>query len=45
MPLAPIRNNYWGFKGFLEFFRTEFDGPNLVVTLTPGSNLPIVTPP
>lgn len=45
VPLAPVRNNYWGFKGFLEYFRAEFDGPKRTITLTPGGNLPAVTPP
>jgi hypothetical protein len=44
VPLTAVHNNYWGFKGFLEYFRAEFDGPNRMITLTPGSNLPAVTP-
>jgi hypothetical protein len=40
-----LRYPYWGFKGFLEFFRAEFDGPNRWVTLLAGDNLPIATPP
>ncbi len=39
-----ITRPHWGFKGFLQYFRAEFDGPNLVVTLTPGANLPTPTP-
>lgn len=35
----------WGFKGFLEFFRAEFNGPKRLVTLTPGDNLPLVSVP
>jgi hypothetical protein len=34
-----------GFKGFLEYFLTEFDGPNRIVTLFPGANLPVTNPP
>ncbi len=45
--IAPdeLRRPHWGFKGFLEFFRTVFDGPNLQITLDPGPNLPRTTPP
>lgn len=45
IPLSPVRNNYWGFKGFLEYFRADFDGPNRVVTLTTGAGLPAVAVP
>jgi len=37
---TPIQLTLWGIKGFLEFFRAEFDGPTRTVTLTPGNNLP-----
>jgi hypothetical protein len=40
-----IRINHWGFTGFLEFFRAEFDGPNRVATLIAGANLPVIEPP
>jgi hypothetical protein len=45
--IAPdaLRRPHWGFKGFLEFFRTVFDGPNLQITLDPGPNLPRTTAP
>jgi hypothetical protein len=44
IPAQPIRHCYWGIKGFLEFFRAEFDGPNHAVTLIAGSNLPVAAP-
>ena len=44
-PSFPVQRCYWGIKGFLEFFIAEFDGPNRVVTLTSGSNLPVATAP
>jgi hypothetical protein len=37
---APLQSALWGMKGFLEFFRAEFDGPGRAVTLTPGLNFP-----
>jgi hypothetical protein len=40
-----IRINHWGFRGFMEYFRVEFDGPNHCVTLTPSDTLPVITPP
>jgi hypothetical protein len=40
-----IRSVHWGSRGFLEYFCAEFDGPNRWVTLTPGDNLPVTTPP
>jgi hypothetical protein len=45
--IAPnaLRRPHWGFKGFLEYFRAVFDGPNLQITLDPGPNLPCTTPP
>jgi hypothetical protein len=45
IPTVPVPYCYWGFKGFLEYFRADFDGPNRVVTLTAGSNLPAAAPP
>jgi len=43
--LGKIRYPYWGIQGFLEFFRAKFDGPNRVVTLAAGGNLPAAPPP
>jgi hypothetical protein len=40
-----LRRPHWGFKGFLEFFRTVFDGPNRQITLDPGPNLPRIVAP
>ena len=42
---TPLSYCYWGIQGFLEFFRAEFDGPNRVVTLAAGGNLPAAPPP
>jgi hypothetical protein len=44
IPVTGVDQSHWGFKGFLEYFRSEFDGPNRMITLTPGSNLPPVPP-
>src|SRR5260370_14450638 len=43
--LDPIRINHWGFKGFLEYFSADFNGPERQVKLTAGDNLPVTTPP
>lgn len=43
--IEEIRINHWGHIGFLEYFRANFDGPNRLVTLTPGRNLPKVKLP
>jgi hypothetical protein len=43
--LGGIRINHWGIKGFLEYFSADFDGPNRLVRLTAGDNLPATTPP
>jgi hypothetical protein len=40
-----ITKPHWGFKGFLEFFRADFDGPNRMLDWTAGDNLPVTTPP
>ncbi len=40
-----LQRPHWGFKGFLEYFLIEFDGPNRAVTLIPGTNLPTTNPP
>jgi hypothetical protein len=40
-----VRIPHWGFKGFLEYFQANFDGPNRFATLTAGDNLPVTTPP
>jgi hypothetical protein len=40
-----LRRPHWGFKGFLEFFRAVFDGPNRQITLDPGPNLPHIVAP
>jgi hypothetical protein len=43
--VEPIQQPHWGFKGFFEFIRADFDGPNRVITLTAGANLPVAAPP
>lgn len=40
-----LEKSLWGFKGFLEYFRFNYDGPNRCFTLTAGDNLPAVPPP
>jgi hypothetical protein len=40
-----IQRSHWGFKGFLEYFRTTLDGPKRMFTLIPGVNLPTINPP
>jgi hypothetical protein len=40
-----MKKPHWGFKGFLEFFTAEFNGPGRAVDLTAGDNLPAATPP
>ncbi|MBY0522633.1 MAG: retropepsin-like domain-containing protein [Gemmataceae bacterium] len=45
VPTQHLPHAYWGFKGFLEFFRAEFDGPNHLITLTAGDNLPATVAP
>jgi hypothetical protein len=42
---SAIQRSHWGFKGFLEFFRTTFDGPKRTFTLKPGVNLPAMDSP
>jgi hypothetical protein len=44
VPIQSVKRSIWGFKGFLEYFRARFDGPNRRVTLTAGANLPKATP-
>jgi hypothetical protein len=43
--LEAVTKPLWGFKGFLEYFRTCFDGPQRRVTLTAGNSLPKTTEP
>jgi hypothetical protein len=43
--LEPVEKPHWGFKGFLEYFRANFDGPNRRVTLTPSERLPATNSP
>jgi hypothetical protein len=43
--IDPLPIPHWGFRGFLEFFRTNLNGPKRFVTLTAGENLPVAMPP
>lgn len=42
--IAPhrLKRMIWGCRGFLQYFRAEFDGPHRRVSLTPRQNLPRV---
>ncbi len=46
VPVGAGTRPHWGFKGFLEFFTCNFDGPNRWADLNAGPNLPAgPTPP